>query len=169
MAISVPSKSAQYTLYTNSPRGMVAGHDWGTGLKTFYAKLTFTAAGFTTAALGDIPLIFLPPGLVRVHTLLSWVSCPIGTATSDFDLGWADYINPDTGATVTGDLDGFAASLDVGGAAIRQVLPLPAAGGQKTFDSRDGVVIACSFDTANSPATGDLELFLSCTLENTSY
>ena len=85
---------------------------------------------------------------------MSWIYSPVGTSTSDLDIGWADYVD-NTGATITGDLDGFAASLDVGGAAIAATLLLPT-GGYKEFNSKDGVQVSCSFDTANSPAAGTM-------------
>ena len=158
MAISVPSKSAQFTDYSASPKVMAKPGDWGSKLRASYCKLTFTAAGFTTASAGDIGLIRMPAGKVRLLVDLCRIICPIGTATSDLDIGWAAHTNQ-AGAAVAANEDGLAASLDVGAAAIDQSLPLPT-GGHQEFDSRDGFDIVCSFDTANSPAAGDLELSL---------
>jgi hypothetical protein len=153
MAISVPSKSAQYTVFSNNT-GKVDGYDWGAKLRASHAKLTFTAAGFTTASAGDISLIKMPPGKVRILVDQSWVVCPAGTATSDLDIGWGAYTGTD-GVAVAADGDGLAASVDVGGGAIDQALTLPA-NGIKEIESRDGFDIVCSFDTADSPASGDL-------------
>lgn len=150
MAISAPAKSSQYTNY--SAGNAVAGYYWGARVRYNLFDLTFTAAGFTSASAGDISLVRLPAGFLRVLLWLSWVYCPVGTATSDLDIGWAAYVD-NTGATIAADQDGLAASLDVGGAAINAALSLPTAG-YKEFNSRNGVDIVCSFDTANSPAAG---------------
>ena len=151
MAISAPTQSTQYVDYVAGNK--VAGYDWGAKVRHNFFSLTFTAAGFTSADALDIFLVKLPAGLIRVLTPLSWIYCPIGTATADLDIGWAAYVD-NTGATIAADGDGFADSLDVGGAAIDQTLPLPSVGRIKEFNSRNGVVIACSFDTANSPGAG---------------
>jgi hypothetical protein len=163
MAISAPTKSVQYTLMTNTPSERVKGYDWGAKLRVSYAKLTFTAAGTTTASAGDISLIKLPKGFVRVYGYLSRLICPAGTATADLDLGWAAYVNQ-AGSTVSADGDGIAASLDVGGGAIAQDLDDLAPVFE--FDSQAGVDIVCSFDTANSPASGDLILVLVYGVQN---
>lgn len=157
MAISAPVYSTQYADYVANPTVKVKGSDWGAKLRTSYAKLTFTAAGFTTAAAGDIKLIKLPPGRVRLYAGLSWLQCPQGTATSDLDVGWAAYTNQ-AGEAVAASGAGIANSLDVGGAAINEDLNSVAQ--YFEFDSQSGVDIVCSFDTANSPASGDLVMSL---------
>ena len=151
MAISVYTRAAASIF--SDPARRVKGSDWGSPLRVSYEKITFTTAGFTTASAGDIPLIQLPPGNVRLIGGLSWISCPQGTATSDLDIGWAAYTKAD-GTAVNADGDGIEASLDVGGAAIAQ--DLNGIAEYFEFDSREGVQIVCSFDTANSPASGDL-------------
>jgi hypothetical protein len=156
MGISVPSKSAQYTQYTASPKTFVDPYDWGSKVRCSFAKLTFTAAGYTTASAGDIGLIKLPAGKVRILGDLSRIICPQGTSTSDLDIGWAAYVGQD-GVAVTANEDGIAASLDVGGGAINAAL---ATGTVVEFSSQAGVDIVCSFDTANSPASGSLILLL---------
>lgn len=154
MAISAPTKSSQYTDYTASPRTFVPSSDWGSKLRSSHAKLTFTAAGFTTAALGDISLIRMPAGPVRILVDLCRLVCPVGTATSDLDVGIGPYTNA-AGSAVALNGNQLADSLDVGGGALDQTLPLPT-GGFVEVNSRDGFDIVCSFDTANSPASGDL-------------
>jgi hypothetical protein len=153
MAISEPSKSAQYTIYSGRT-GNVQAPDWGSKLRVSFARLTFTAAGSTSAAAGDISLIRMPAGKVRVFTDLCRVVCPQGTASSDLDIGWSAYTEED-GEAVLLDGDGFAASLDVGGAAIDAAFSLPAEG-VKEINSKSGWDVVCSFDTADSPASGDL-------------
>jgi hypothetical protein len=155
MAISAYTRAASGPFSTQPTRAKST--DWGAKLKVSYEKITFTTAGFTTASLGDIPLILLPPGNVRLYCDLSRLICPAGTATSDLDLGWGAHTKAD-GTAVVADYDGIAASLDVGGGAIDADIDDIA--NFFDFDSREGVQIGCSFDTANSPATGDLILVL---------
>src|SRR5690349_20878097 len=95
MAISAPAKSTQYTNYSASPRTFVPSSDWGSKLRASWAKLTFTAAGFTSASAGDISLIRMPAGPVRILVDQSWIVCPQGTATSDLDIGYGAYTGAD--------------------------------------------------------------------------
>lgn len=155
MAISTYTRANRGPFST--PPALEKGSDWGAKLYSSYEKITFTAAGFTSASAGDIPLIYLPPGNVRLYGGLSWVSCPQGTATSDLDVGYGAYTKQD-GTAVAADYDGIEASLDVGGAAIAQ--DLNGIAQYFDFDSQNGVLIGCSFDTANSPASGDLVISL---------
>lgn len=154
MAISEPSKSAQYVQYTASPMQMVKPTDWGANLRVSYGKLTFTAAGFTTAAAGDIQLVRMPAGRLRILPDLCRVICPIGTATSDLDVGYGAHLDQD-GATVSADGAAFVDSADVGGAAIDAAFDAATEVGLE-FYSQDGFDIVASFDTADSPASGDL-------------
>lgn len=155
MAISVPTRSAQFTddlYYLTTPVNP------GTPVFVMQAVLTFTAAGFTSAAAGDISLLRLPAGNIRILRDLSFLKCPVGTATSDLDIGLAAFTKADgSNQALQGIL--FADSLDVGGGALEQVLPLPDAE-SVLVNSLNGVVVVCSFDTANSPAAGTLILKL---------
>lgn len=154
MAIGAPVVSAQYA----SGAPFLAGQPGnpGTPLFELTAHLTFTLAGFTSAAAGDIALLRLPPGRIRIRPDLSKIVCPAGTATADLDIGLAAYTKPD-GTTQAAQPIAFADSLDVGGGALNQALPLPASGGL-VVDSKSGADVVCSFDTANSPASGLLAL-----------
>ena len=132
-------------------------------------QIPITAAGFTSAAAGDIPLGSpnpgsgklvasggIPPGNWRIRTDLSRLQCPAGTATSDLDLGLAAYTKADgTSQALQGAL--LADSLDVGGGAINQNLSAVA---PQDVNSLEGIGVVCSFDTANSPATGSVTLNL---------
>ncbi len=164
MAISVPSKSTQYTNFSAKPRVMNDARDWGSKVRVSYAKLTFTAAGFTTAAAGDIQLLRMPPGKVRILSDLSRLVCPIATALSDLDVGIGSY-KDNAGAVVALNGIALADSLDVGGAAIDQALPLPT-GGFLEVESQEGFDIVASFDTANSPAAGDLVIAIAYQIGN---
>ena len=155
MAISAPTRSAQFTddlFAANNPVNP------GTPVYVLDAVLTFTAAGSTSAAAADIALMRLPAGRIRIRRDLSFLKCPVGTVTADLDIGYQAYTAAD-GTTTAKDGIAFADSLDVGGGALEQILPLPA-GGSLLVDSAYGVVVACSFDTANSPAAGTLILRL---------
>ncbi len=154
MAISVPSKSVQYTQYTAVPQQMVKPTDWGSTKKYSYGKLTFTAAGFTAAAAGDIFLVRMPPGRLRILKRESFVVCPAGTLNADLDLGWGAYVGLD-GVAVAASGAGFADSLDAG-AAINVAWDAAGVLDGVLFESQSGFDIVCSFDTANSPAAGDL-------------
>ena len=156
MAISAPTKSSQYTDFTAKPQTFVPSSDWGSKMRMSFCKLTFTAAGFTTAALGDISLIAMPPGAVRIFPDLCRLVCPVGTATSDLDIGIAAYTNAAGTAVALAGI-ALADSLDVGGGALDQTLPLPT-NGLLEVNSQSGFDIVCSFDTANSPVAGDMYL-----------
>lgn len=153
MAISAPTVSSQYNIHQSKPQGFIPASDWNSKLRASYSKLTFTAAGFTTAAAGDIKLIRMPAGKVRILSDLCRVVCPAGTTASDLDIGVSAYTKVD-GTTQALVGNALADSLDAG-AAIDGVLPLPA-GGFYEVESASGFDIVCSFDTANSPASGDL-------------
>lgn len=154
MAISAPAVSSQYAASIAKPLAPVQASDWGAKLRASFAKLTFTAAGFTSAANGDIQLIRMPPGKTRILVDLCRIVCPAGTTNADLDIGVGAYtkIDGSAGAAVNNAL---ADSLDVGGGALDQTLPLPA-NGIYEVESQTGYDIVCSFDTANSPASGDL-------------
>ena len=154
MSISAPVYSEQYANSVAKPPTFNKSSDWGAKLRMSESKLTFTAAGFTTAAAGDISLIRMPAGRVRILPDLSRVICPQGTSTSDLDIGYGAYVGMDNVAVVASPaaLDG---SIDVGGGAIDAALSLPA-NGELVIESKSGFDIVCSFDTAASPASGDM-------------
>lgn len=153
MAISAPVNSAQYLLYTQNK--MVKPTDWGAVKRLSYGKLTFTAAGFTTAAAGDLFLIRMPAGRIRILERESYIVCPVGTTTADLDVGYGAYVGLD-GVAVVADGKGFADSLDVGGAAINAAFSATGVLDGRLFESQSGFDVVASVDTANSPAAGDL-------------
>jgi hypothetical protein len=157
MAINEPQYSTEYGNYSVSPRKKNKPEVWGSKLRSSTCTLTFTAAGYTTATTGDVALLRLPAGRIRLFPDLSRLICAQGTSTSDLDIGWAAYTTE--GVAVVADENGLGDSIDVGGGAIDAALTLPA-GAWKEFISDSGVDIVCSFDTANSPASGDLQLLL---------
>ena len=159
MAISAPTKSTQYANRTATPPVMNDGRDHGP-LFMNYGKLTFTAAGFTTAGAGDLKLQRMPAGKVRIYSRLSRVICPVGTATADLDVGYGAYTKKD-GTVQVLDGDAFLASADVGGGAIDT--DLDGIADYYEIESASGVDVVASVDTANSPAAGDLIVMLAYT------
>jgi len=161
LAISAPTTSPQFLAASIG----LAGDSWplaaierliaaGPPLYQAVGALTFTAAGFTSAAAGDLSLIRMPPGTVNIRTDLSRLVCPAATATSDLDVGISAYTKADgTTQTLQGNL--FLDSVDVGGGAINQMFATTL-GSVVSVVSRGGFDIVCSFDTANSPASGIL-------------
>src|SRR5882672_726552 len=95
MAISAPTQSAQYVNSQAKPITLNFGYDWGAKLRMSFCKLTFTAAGFTSADAGDISLIKMPPGKVRIISYLSRIICPAGTATCALDVGYGAHTKQD--------------------------------------------------------------------------
>lgn len=156
MTAVAPLKSAQVTNSTATPPVLNPDRDNDT-LKVAYGKLTFTTAGASSANAADITLVKLPAGKIRIYGQLSRLICPAGTSTSDLDVGFGAYTNS-AGTAVAANGVAIAASLDVGGAAIDQDLDDVA--DTYEIDSRSGVSVVCSFDTANSPASGDLEIWI---------
>lgn len=157
MAISAPTTSTRYPADAMSRFEPGKPVNEGNPLFELIGSLTFTAAGFTTAAAGDLKLLRLPPGKLRIRLDLSRVVCPAGTATADLDLGLAAYTLP-SGATQSLQGSILADSLDVGGGALSQNLPGNPAAGSIVVESKDGVDVVASFDTANSPASGVLKV-----------
>lgn len=155
MSISAPVQSNQYVSYSTKPVVEVFSSDWGSKLRASMCKLTFTAAGFTTAAAGDIKLIRMPPGKVRILSNLCRIVSPAGTSTADLDGGYGAYTKND-GTAGAASNNAFFDSLDVGGGAIDSAFTLPTAKGFVEIESQNGFDIVCSYDTANSPASGDL-------------
>lgn len=147
--------------YREDPVGLIPGE-----IFEVQVALTFTAAGFTSAAAGDLPLgpdagqqgspMAIPAGNWRIRTDMSRLQCPIGTATATLDLGLAAYIKAD-GSSQALNGNQLANALAVGSGAIDQHLGAVAA-----FDvnSRDGIQLVASVATANSPASGRLVLTL---------
>jgi hypothetical protein len=152
MAISQPTQSARVVGATIAGIPVL---DQG----PFYeagGSIDFSAAGFTSAAAGDLAVVRLPAGAIEIIGSKSRIVCPAGTATSDLDVGLAAYTKAD-GTTQSLNGNQFADSLDVGGGAIDTAFTLPT-GLNVSVESRTGITVVASFDTANSPASGRLEI-----------
>lgn len=120
-------------------------------------KVRIAAFSHTQSGAGDAgssaALVKLPPGKVRLlgamsHAYVNWT-----TALATLDLGWDAYTDID-GAAVAADPNGLDDGLDVDAAGAKSFGSiLAAAGAQKVFESRGGVVIrATSQDVALADA-----------------
>lgn len=155
MAVLENLKSDQYTDYAAVPGVMVKPSEWGAVRRSSVGKYTFTAAGDS----GTIQMIRMPAGRLRILGGLCRVDCPVGTATSNLSIGHGEYKGID-GVVVAADVDEFVALADVGGGAIAQAFTVAAYAAAVSdgveFYTQDGFDITATFDTADSPAAGDL-------------
>lgn len=153
----MPQSDQWITQWASNP--YVAGRPVCAGLPLFemIGRFTFSAAAFTTPAALDIPLFRLPPGKLYIRMDLSKIKCPVGTLNSDLDIGLAAYTKPD-GTTQAAQGALLLNSFDIGGGSVDSVLSGTYA--IQVVDSLDGVIVAASFDTANSPAAGEFLLRL---------
>jgi hypothetical protein len=120
------------------------------GLAVFAAPFSYThAAG---AGTGEVNLITLTPGKIRVFPQLSRIAISQMVATADFHLGHRAYYNS-AGTLVPEDDDEFMANVDVGGGAIAETTWAAVTGATLTtdaeYDTRDGLTIYAMIDTAN--------------------
>lgn len=161
MAISAPTVSREYLAQTGSPfTPGKSGVAVGLALYKLEGSIIFTAAGFTSAAAGDLALLRLPPGRIRIYLELCRLTCPAGTVNSDLDIGLGAYTKTSDRSTQALQGSLLADSLDVGGGALAQNLPGNPAATSIVVDSVEGVDVVASFDTANSPSSGVLRLVI---------
>lgn len=104
------------------------------------ATVTCTQVGVGDAT-SDFSLVKLPPGRVTVLGLLSNIYFNWTTASATADFGWDAYTDFD-GNAVTADTDGLDNAIDVELAGNQTICSIQvAAGSNKTFESKDGVVL----------------------------
>jgi hypothetical protein len=153
MAALSPLVSTQYALLAAG--SMNKPSEWGAVQRTSVGKYTFTAAGDS----GTIQMIRMPAGRLRILGGLSKVVCPVGTATANLSIGHGEYKDIN-GTVVAADDDEFLDAADVGGGAIDSAFLVSAyadtvADGVE-FYTQEGFDITATFDTEDSPASGDL-------------
>jgi hypothetical protein len=112
---------------------------------TGYSGVYTHAGGADTDV--EVELIKLPPGRVRIYSLLSRIETTAMVATADFHLGTRAFTNED-GTAVAEDDNRFADNLDAG-SALDQAWPLPAGIGITDLNSQEGITLYCLVDTAN--------------------
>ena len=122
--------------------------------KVRYAKVTYLQVAAGDA--GDIiQLCKLPAGRVRLIGRLSSLYVNLTTATQFIDIGWAAYVGID-GVAVVADPNGLDGHINAESALttlVGTVAAVLAVGGNKLFESREGVVITMSVDEI--PAQND--------------
>lgn len=122
--------------------------------KVRYAKVTYLQVAAGDA--GDIiQLCKLPAGRVRLIGRLSSLYHNLTTGSNTIDIGWAAYTNLDDTAVVA-DPDGLDDGIDVetaGTILVGTVAAVLAVGGNKLFESQEGVVITLT--SVGIPAESD--------------
>lgn len=124
-----------------------------------HGKLRFAKVTYLQVAAGDaadrIQLCKLPAGRVRLIGRLSNLYVNLTTATQFIDIGWAAYVGLD-GVAVDADPDGLDDNIDAESALttlVGTVAAVLATGGNKLFESQEGVVI--TLDCVEIPAEND--------------
>ena len=152
MAAFAPADSAEYLqAVVTEPHARVSTPDWGGRLEVSKGSLTFTGAGTGTAR-----MVKLPAGRLIIFPDLCRVVCPIGATDADLHVGRGAYVGMD-GVTVVADTAAYADNLDLGAAAIDQAWVLPAVG-YAVVESKSGVDITITIDTADGPASGEAQV-----------
>lgn len=111
------------------------------------ANWTYThAAG---AGDGEVNLVILPEGRIRIYTQLSRITASQQAAGAAMDLGTRAFVQEDKTAVVE-DVNRFASALNTAGGDIDQTLPLPAAPDRtELLDSQDGVTVFANIAGGN--------------------
>lgn len=117
----------------------------------------YTHLAAAGAGTGEINLLKLPAGKIRVYCAGSLVNASQYAANADLHIGYRAYTGSD-GVAVAEDDNAFLDNADVGGGALAaDPFTLPAAG-YKDFDSQDGVIIFAMIDTGNIETDDTLEV-----------
>lgn len=137
-----PTGSTEYNLTLGITQGGVAFLEQP---RIRYFNYTHAAGAGT----GEVNLVVLPEGQVRIYSEFSRLASSQFAANADLHLGFRSYTEPD-GDVIAADDNAFADNLDAGGGAITHAAwPLPAAPGITTLNSRTGVTIYSLIDTGN--------------------
>jgi len=141
--------------FTGTPASSVEYAKIGTrDLNAFdtQANLQVSVANYTHAGgagTGEINLVKLPAGKIRIHSHLSKIWASQFATSADLHLGYRAYVGGD-GVTVIEDDNAFADNLDVAAAAIDATFALPSALGEYLeFDTQDGLILFALVDTGN--------------------
>jgi len=135
-----------------------------------HGKVRFAKVTYLQVAAGDagdlIQLCKLPAGRVRLIGRLSSIYHNLTTATNFADIGWAAYVGLD-GVAVAADPDGLDDNIDVetaGTINVGTVAAVLAVGGNKLFESQEGVIITLT--SVEIPAENDvLDRFIAYVLD----
>lgn len=124
--------------------GNAKSADVSAKLRAAFFSKTYTAAEQGTT--GEMNIVKLPAGKIRVFPDLSRVFVPDGASGMTIDVGNRKYIGQD-GVEVIEDDNSLHDNGACGSGDLDAALALPAVG-YIEFDSQDGVIIYASFDTA---------------------
>lgn len=113
------------------------------------------------AGTGEVNLLVLPAGKIRVYPDLSRLVTTQFATSAVLDIGHRAYVGSD-GVTVVEDAADLHNDADVNGAAFDGALTLPAAG-YRDFDSQDGVVIFATIASGNIEDDDTIELHVAYT------
>ncbi len=155
-----PLFSAQFT--SSQSQDKVQGIYDGAKVRCAYAKYTAVAAGT-----GIAELLTLPAGRIIIHNHLSrMVGSDDGQTNANVSIGHAAYTQQD-GTAVILDIDEWVNDADYGGGVTDIVfdilLPTIPFG---EYNSRDGIVVTMTVDTADMDLGGVVELLIYYTAEN---
>ena len=120
--------------------------------KLHAAYVLYTHAAAQGNGTGEIDMVRLPPGRLRIINDLCRVVSSAMAANADLHIGTRAFTNLD-GTAVAEDDNRFADNLDAGGGVLDQIWPLPL-GGVVELNSREGIDVYCLVDTGNIE-TGD--------------
>lgn len=143
-----PVGSVQYNLQTALVQEKMNPVD-NAGMRIAFFNYTHTAT--EGSGTGEINLVKLPAGRIRVYSDLSRLVTTQFAASADIHIGFRAYTDESDGTTVSEDDNAFEDNGDAGGGALDQAFTLPAAG-YKDFDSTEGVIIYAMVDTGNIEA-----------------
>ena len=135
-----------------------------------HGKIRFAKVTYLQVAAGDagdlIHMCKLPAGRVRLIGRLSSIYHNLTTGSNTIDIGWAAYIDLDA-AAVAADPDGLDDGIDVESAGtinVGTVAAVLAVGGNKLFESQEGVIITLT--SVGIPAQDDtLDGFIAYVLD----
>ena len=117
--------------------------DFGRVMVAFF-EYTHSAGAGT----GEVNLIKLPPGKLRIFTDLSRLICSAMAATADLSIGHRAYTDPEASTpAVVEDFDEW--HLDADAASIVDLAWGLPAGGHPIYNTKNGLEIFASITTAN--------------------
>lgn len=150
-----PVKSVEYTAQSTAHQKTPVE----TIAKLFLGKFTYVhTAG---AGTGEIDLLEMPAGRIRVYPDLSRIVTSAFAANADIHLGYRAYVNSANVAVVADD-NAFLDNGDAGGGAIDSAWVLPAEGFLE-INSRNGWILTAMVDTGNIEDTDTISGWIAYT------
>ena len=145
-----PTSSTQYAAQVGgSSVAKIPGGDLHGILHRSYFSYTHLAAA--GAGTGEVNLVTLPPGRIRIFAHDSRLITSQTAASATMDVGYRAYTEPD-GDSIAEDDNAFEDNRDVATAATDAVLEFAGDGttdDPTVFNTRDGLTIFASVDSGN--------------------